>query len=145
MGVSSNDTFNGIRYPARAPLLIVLIMVGSIALIYNAFAISVSERSRQFGMLAGAGRPAGHFDRSVLFEALVVGGLGIPIGLAAGVAGIGITLHCLQGAIGSLMASTVEASVPFRLVVSVPSLLIAAAVALGDGAGVGLVPRPQGG
>ena len=129
MGVSSNDTFNGIIY-GLGTILIVLIVVGSVALIYNAFAISVSERSRQFGMLAGAGATSRQIYRSVLFEALVVGGLGIPIGIAAGVAGIGITMHCLQGAIGSLMSSAVEASVAFRLKVSVPALLVAAAVAM---------------
>ena len=129
MGVSGNDAFNGVLY-GFSTVLIVLIVVGSVALIYNAFAISVSERSRQFGMLAGAGATSRQIYRSVLFEALVVGGVGIPLGLAAGVAGIGVTLQCLEGALTSLMELTSDASVTFHLVVSVPALLVAAAVAL---------------
>ena len=35
--------------------MIVLIIIGSVALIYNSFAISISERSHHLGMLASVG------------------------------------------------------------------------------------------
>lgn len=130
MGISRNVSYNQVLY-GLGSVLIVLIMVGSVALIYNAFAISVSERSRQFGMLAGVGATSRQIYRTVLFEALVVGGIGIPLGILSGVAGIGITLYFLEGALGSIMAlgfSRAEAS--FRLVVSAPALGIAAAVGM---------------
>ena len=130
IGVSNNDSFNGVLY-GMATILIVLIVVGSIALIYNAFAISVSERSRQFGMLAGAGATSRQISRSVLFEALVVGGIGIPIGILAGVAGIAVTLQCLQGALNSMLEmATSLGQANLRVVVSVPALVTAGAVAL---------------
>lgn len=130
MGVSLNDSFNQVLY-GLGTILILLIIVGSIALIYNAFAISVSERSRQFGMLAGVGATSRQIYRSVLFEALVVGGVGIPLGLASGVAGIGITMHCLEGALGSLMEGVSSGGhASFHLVVSIPALVIAGLVAL---------------
>jgi len=40
-----------------AGIVILLIVVGSVTVIYNAFAISVSERKKQFGMLASTGPP----------------------------------------------------------------------------------------
>lgn len=125
-GVSQNDSFLRVLY-SMAAILIALIMVGSISLIYNAFAISVSERSRQFGMLSSAGATSRQIRRSVFYEALVISGIGIPLGLIAGVGGIGITLYFLGDAIA---ATGGVSNVPFRLSVSVLSLVIAAAVGL---------------
>ena len=48
-------------------------MVGSIALIYNAFAISVSERSRYLGMLSSVGATKRQKRNSVYFEGLIIG------------------------------------------------------------------------
>jgi len=50
-GVIYDPTFKGILY-GLAGILIALIMFGSILLIYNAFSISVNERTKQFGILA---------------------------------------------------------------------------------------------
>lgn len=47
-------------------------MVGSISLIYNAFAISVSERSKLFGMLSSVGACSRQIRNSVFFEAGVI-------------------------------------------------------------------------
>ena len=48
-GVSDDIGFNKVLY-GLAGVLIALIMFGSISLIYNAFSISVSERTKQFGL-----------------------------------------------------------------------------------------------
>ena len=61
-------------------ILVLLIAVGSISLIYNAFAISVSERSRQFGMLSGVGATSRQIRHAVFFEAFTVGGDRDPAG-----------------------------------------------------------------
>ena len=53
-GISSNVVFNKVLY-SFAGILILLIMFGSVSLIYNAFSISVSERTRQFGILKSVG------------------------------------------------------------------------------------------
>ena len=82
-----------------------LIVIGSVSLIYNAFAISVSERSRQFGMLSGVGATSRQIRRTVFFEAFVVGALGIPLGIGAGIGGIGITLYCLRDSLCLLYTS----------------------------------------
>lgn len=128
MGISANDSFNTVLY-SMAAILIVLIMVGSVSLIYNAFAISVSERSRQFGMLSSAGATSRQIRHSVFYEAFLISGVGIPLGLLAGVGGIGVTLLFLGDTIvetGVLGGSGVD----FKLVVSVPALVIAAVIGL---------------
>ena len=53
-GVSRYEGFNSMII-SLAVIVIALIMFGSIALIYNAFSISVAERTKQFGLLSSVG------------------------------------------------------------------------------------------
>ena len=46
-----------------------VILVGSVSLIYNAFAISLAERGRTFGMLSSVGATRRQKRGSVFFEA----------------------------------------------------------------------------
>lgn len=74
-----------------ATVVLIIIMIGSISLIYNAFAISVSERSRHLGMLSSVGATRKQKRKSILFEGAVIGAISIPIGIIAGIVGIAIT------------------------------------------------------
>ena len=125
-GVSYTDSFSVVLY-SLAAIVIGLIMFGSVSLIYNAFSISVSERTKQFGLLSSVGATKKQLRRMVLFEALAVSSIGIPLGILAGVSGIGITLLLIGNKFASLING---AEVPMRLCVSWQSLAIAAAVAL---------------
>jgi putative ABC transport system permease protein len=60
--------------------LIALIVCGSALVIYNAFAISIGERKKQFGMFASVGATAAQIRRIVLIEAGVIAAIGIPLG-----------------------------------------------------------------
>lgn len=103
-----------------------LIFVGSVSLIYSAFSISVSERTKQFGLLASVGATKRQIRRMVWQESLVVSVIGIPVGIVVGIAGIGITLLLLGDRLDSLMAS------PYRLSLSVSwqTIGLAAVIAL---------------
>ncbi|MFR4008077.1 MAG: ABC transporter permease [Christensenellales bacterium] len=59
-------------------ILIALIMVGSVSVIYNAFAISAMERKKQFGLLASIGATQKQIRKSIWQEGLTVGLIGIP-------------------------------------------------------------------
>ncbi|WP_270299265.1 FtsX-like permease family protein, partial [Eggerthella sinensis] len=61
-----------------AAVLAAVIVVASVSLIYNAFAISVAERTRQFGLLASLGASKRQLRRTVLVEALLLGAVGVP-------------------------------------------------------------------
>ena len=50
MGNSTNDSYNRVLYSMGA-ILIGIIMIGAISLIYSAFSISLSERTKQMGLL----------------------------------------------------------------------------------------------
>ena len=108
-----------------AAIVIGLIMFGSVALIYNAFSISVSERTKQFGLLSSIGATKKQLKKMVLFEALAVSVIGIPLGILAGVGGIGVTLMLIGDKFRSI-----GFPIDMKLSVSPAAVLIAVIVAL---------------
>ena len=124
-GASSYSGFYGVLY-GFAAIVIVLIMFGSISLIYNAFAISVSDRTRQFGLLSSIGATRRQIRHMVLFEALAVSLIGIPIGILGGIGGIGVTLHFLGDSIAMLSSDSMK----MGLYVSWPSIGVAVVISL---------------
>lgn len=128
-GKSTNDRYNQVLYSMGA-ILMAIIVIGSISLIYNAFSISVSERTRQFGLLKSIGATKKQMRQSVLFEALVLSLAGIPLGILAGLGGIGITFHYVDGLIKHLWASDKGAQVALTLVVTWQSVIIAVLIGL---------------
>lgn len=124
-GTARFDSFLTAFY-SLAAIIIALIVFGSVSLIYNAFSISVSERTRQFGLLSSVGATKKQLRRMVLFEALAVSAVGIPLGILVGIGGIGITLLL----IGDKFFSIVRADIPMRLCVSWQAVVIAAVIAL---------------
>ena len=73
-------------------VVLILIVIASVMLIYNAFGMSLSERVRYLGMLASVGATKSQKRKSVYFEGAILGAIGIPVGILAGVLGISITL-----------------------------------------------------
>ena len=123
-GTFAVNAFTTMLY-SLAAIVIGLIMFGSVALIYNAFSISVSERTKQFGLLSSIGATKKQLKRMVFFEALSVSAIGIPIGVIAGVGGIGVTLMLLGDKFKSM-----GFGVDMKLSVSPAAIIIAVVVAL---------------
>ncbi|WP_068793087.1 ABC transporter permease [Brevibacillus laterosporus] len=124
-GLSKSEAPYSMMYSLSA-IIMGVIMIGSVSLIYNAFAISVSERSRHLGMLASVGATKRQKRNSVLFEGIVIGLISIPIGILCGIAGIGITFWFMNAMIeGALWTSE-----KLRLIVTPLSLLIACFVSM---------------
>ncbi len=122
-GVVKNDNMQSMLNVLTA-IIMSIIMVGSISLIYNAFAISVSERSRYLGMLSSVGATKKQKRNSVFFEGTVIGAVSIPIGIVCGLCGIGITFACINSLIQGAFGVTED----FRLTVS--PLMIAGTILL---------------
>lgn len=95
-GASDSKGFFRMMYTLCA-ILIGIVMIASISLIYNAFAISISERTKLYGLLRSIGATKSQIRSSVLFEALVLCVIGVPLGLLVGMIGIGITLWAVNG------------------------------------------------
>lgn len=104
-GYSGESRYNQVLY-GLGIILISIIMFGSISLIYNAFSISVSERTKQFGLLASIGATKRQLTKSVLFEALFLSCIGIPFGILSGLLGIGITFYFIKDMMTNILGIT---------------------------------------
>lgn len=125
MGLSDDNLFTALLYTVGG-IVVAIIMIGSIFLIYNAFTISLNERTRQFGILSSVGATARQLRNSVLFEGLCIGAVGIPIGVIVGIGSIGLVISVVSRNFGNIAYS----AVPLTLTVSAPAIVFAAAVSM---------------
>lgn len=129
LGQSPNGNYMSMLW-GMGIILIGIIVIASISLIYNAFSISVSERTKQFGLLKSIGATKKQIRKSVIFEAFSLCLIGIPLGIGCGLVGIGITLHF----VGKLMTDTgmINSSdaISLELTISWQAILLAAVIAL---------------
>jgi putative ABC transport system permease protein len=125
MGASGDDVFNMLLYTVGS-IVIAIIMTGSIFLIYNAFTISLNERTRQFGILSSVGATGKQLRNSVLFEGVCIGAVGIPVGVGVGIGSIGLVISVVSGQFANIL----YANVPLTLTVSIPAIAGAAAVSM---------------
>lgn len=124
---SYERSYNEVLY-GLGTILIVIILFGSISLIHNAFSISVTERTRQFGLLASLGATKKQLIRSVIFEAFFLCVIGIPLGILAGIIGIGITFSFVGGSVSDILYG--DWAVPLSLHVTPWAILAAALIGL---------------
>lgn len=125
MGLSGEKLLTVLLYTVGG-ILILLVMLGSVFLIYNSFHISLSERTHQFGIFMSVGATEKQLRHSVLFEGLCIGAIGIPIGILAGIPSIKLVLSLVAKNFANVMYD----NVPLTLVVSVPALVAAAVISL---------------
>lgn len=124
-GLSKNKASSSMLI-SLSVIIMAVIIIGSISLIYNAFAISVSERSRHLGMLASIGATKRQKRNSVFFEGVIIGIISIPIGILCGLAGIGITFLFINSIIQGALGTTEK----LALIITPTSLLIACVVSM---------------
>lgn len=128
LGISKNagdKIFNALLYSVGG-IVIIIIMIGSVFLIHNAFHISLNERMHQFGILLSVGATKKQLRNSVLFEGLCIGTIGIPFGILLG---LGL-IHIVLFAVAENFSDILYADVPLTLTISIPVLLLAAFISL---------------
>ena len=111
-----------------AAILSAVVIVASVSLIYNSFAIAVSERTRQFGLLSSLGASKRQLHRTVYAEALMLSAIGIPLGLVVGVAGTFVVFNIAGEGIGMLIDQEAFASTGFTSITVNPSVLAVSAL-----------------
>lgn len=128
-GATGYDNVNDmIQY--LAVILMALIMGASISLIHNAFSISVSERTKQFGLLSSIGATKKQLRKSVFFEAAAISSIGIPIGLLCGYGGIAVVFALLGENLENQFSFSVGGQTKLYAVFSWLAFLAAALVCL---------------
>lgn len=121
----SSDSFVAMILPLVA-ILLAIIMVASVVLIYNAFAMSLSEKVKYLGMLSSVGATKRQKRLSIYYEGFILALFGIPLGIGAGVAGIGITLKALGKKIiaSAMLNGVTEQNVSMKVVFPIWAALI---------------------
>lgn len=121
----SSDSFVAKILPLVV-ILLAIIMVASVVLIYNAFAMSLSEKVKYLGMLSSVGATKQQKRLSIYYEGFILALFGIPLGIGAGVAGIGITLKALGKKIiaSSMLNGVIEQNVSMKVVFPIWAVLV---------------------
>lgn len=93
-GMLSDDTL--LLLFTSGSVVILIIIISSILVIRNSFAISITERMRQYGMLASVGATSGQIRKNVLFEGILLAAVGIPLGILSGVSAVFVLLSLMN-------------------------------------------------
>lgn len=81
-GVFANSTLNALMMAAG--IVVLIIIATSVFCIKNSFDISITEKIRQYGMLASIGATSKQIKKNVYYEATILGFMGIPLGILSG-------------------------------------------------------------
>ena len=91
-------------------LVLAVVVASSVMLIRNSFAISVTERTRQFGLLASVGATRRQLRGMVLREALLLAAVAVPLGVALGYGGTALVLALCSPLIDSWVLGLIGTS-----------------------------------
>lgn len=100
-----------------ASIVIIIIIVSSVFVIKNSFSISITERYKQYGMLASIGATSKQIRKNVVFEGIVLGLIAIPIGILSGIFATAVLLWLVNVILGNWLHE-------YRFIYSVPLLPI---------------------
>ena len=95
LGEGQNENINKSLYQI-AGIIIGVVVIATIAVIYNSFQISVIERIKQFGLLRAVGATQKQIRKIVLREATLISLIGIPLGLFFGIIALKIVAQIFK-------------------------------------------------
>ncbi len=78
-----NDIMNMLY--SISTIIILIIMVTSIFCIKNSFDISITEKTKQYAMFRSIGATRKQIKKNVLYEAFILGIIGVPLGILSGI------------------------------------------------------------
>lgn len=109
---------------STAGVVVTIIIVTSVFCIKNSFDISITEKIKQYGMLASIGATKKQIKKNVYFEALILGLIGIPLGILSGLLATFILIQISNALLKGMMN--------MELIFSTSTLAILISVLLGS-------------
>ena len=94
-GANLSASTMGMLY-GTGTIIMIIVLVSSVFVIRNGFAISITERLKQYGMLSSIGATKKQIKKSVYFEGMILGMIGIPLGILSGIFAIDILLKVVN-------------------------------------------------
>ena len=77
-------------------VVIFIIIFTSVFCIRNSFAIATTEKMKMYGMLSSVGATKKQIKKNVIFEALILGLIGIPLGIIGGIFAVFILIKIVN-------------------------------------------------
>lgn len=102
-GYSGSDSTNIVIF-SLAVIIIIIVMLASVFVIRNSFAISITEKTSMYGMLASVGATKRQIRRNVLFEGFILGLIGIPLGILLGLGVNAILITILNSVLSDMLS-----------------------------------------
>lgn len=112
-----------------AMIVIGIILFTSAFVIKNSFNISLTEKTKELGMIASVGATSKQLRRSIFFEGVILGIISIPLGIIIGVFAIWIVLLIVNSLLNSMSQPLVD-NFDLKLIVSLPAIGIAVLVSI---------------
>lgn len=101
LGVTDSETMYALYIVAA--VVISIIIISSVFVIKNSFAISITEKYKMYGMLRSVGATQKQIKKNVLFEGFFLGLIAIPIGIFCGIVAIVILVFLINLIIGDYL------------------------------------------
>ena len=110
-------------------IVIGIIVFTSAFVIKNSFSISLTEKTRELGMIASVGATAKQIRKSIFFEGAILGLISIPLGIVIGIVAIGIVLAIVNGIINSGSTPLID-NFELQLTISWGAIMVAIIVSI---------------
>ena len=123
LGASSYSNIN-ITLLLIVGLVASLVIIATIATIYNSFSIAISERKKQFAILNSIGATKSQIMKFVFLEGFLVSIVGIPIGLLSGTVAIDIVFKVIKTFFKTSMFGELDLRLVFSPIVLILSTLV---------------------
>lgn len=101
-----------------------IIVFTSVFCIKNSFDISISEKTKQYGMLKSIGATKKQIRKNVFFEATILGLIGIPLGILAGIIASSILVVVSNYFIGDMFTEGLKLVLSFSWIAIVVSIIL---------------------
>ncbi len=124
-GGSSNNGMMDALYTV-ACIVALIIIVTSVYCIKNSFNISITEKTKQYGMLASVGATRKQIKKNVLYEAFILGIIGIPLGIFSGIFAAYILIHLTSYLLNSAFEDMFALSFGLSFMAILVSILLGA-------------------
>ena len=107
-------------------VVVFIIIFTSVFCIRNSFAIATTEKMKMYGMLSSVGATKKQIKKNVIFESLILGLIGIPLGIVGGILAVFILIKIVNNIGGEYFLSNMEG-----IVVKISILPIILSIILG--------------
>lgn len=122
LGVTDSMAMGALR--AVEAIVIGIIIISSVFVIRNSFAISITEKKKAYGMFKSVGATSKQIKKNVLYEGLILGIFAIPIGILAGTLATFLLCVTLNLILGDLLEE-----IKFAFNVPITGILLSTALA----------------